>query len=36
MENDVTADIAYMVDQSHNLKHKMEAMIQTACTAQEL
>lgn len=30
------ADIAYMVDQSHNLKGKMEAMIQTVCTAQEL
>jgi L-rhamnose isomerase/sugar isomerase len=25
-----------MVDQSHNLKGKMEAMIQTVCTAQEL
>src|SRR5579872_1678076 len=30
------ADVAYMVDQSHNLKGKMEAMIQTVCTAQEL
>ncbi len=30
------ADIAYMVDQSHNIKGKMEAMIQTAMTAQEL
>jgi L-rhamnose isomerase / sugar isomerase len=29
-------DIAYMVDQSHNLKPKVEAMIQTAVTAQEL
>jgi L-rhamnose isomerase/sugar isomerase len=28
--------IAYMVDQSHNLKPKIEAMIQTATTAQEL
>src|SRR5438270_3366435 len=28
--------IAYMVDQSHNLKPKVEAMIQTAITAQEL
>src|SRR5215208_2710686 len=28
--------IAYMVDQSHNLKPKVEAMIQTATTAQEL
>ena len=30
------ADIAYMVDQSHNLKGKIESMIQTVCTAQEL
>jgi L-rhamnose isomerase/sugar isomerase len=30
------ADIAYMVDQSHNLKGKIEAMIQTVCMAQEL
>jgi L-rhamnose isomerase/sugar isomerase len=30
------ADIAYMVDQSHNLKGKIEAMIQTVCIAQEL
>jgi L-rhamnose isomerase/sugar isomerase len=30
------ADIAYMVDQSHNLKDKIEEMIQTAVTAQEL
>jgi L-rhamnose isomerase/sugar isomerase len=29
-------DIAYMVDQSHNLKPKIEAMIQTVTTAQEL
>ncbi|MBL4574886.1 MAG: hypothetical protein JKY51_02150 [Opitutaceae bacterium] len=29
-------DIAYMVDQSHNLKPKIEAMIQTVVTAQEL
>lgn len=28
--------IAYMVDQSHNLKPKIQAMIQTAMTAQEL
>jgi L-rhamnose isomerase/sugar isomerase len=27
---------AYMIDQSHNLKGKMEAMIQTVVTAQEL
>ena len=30
------ADIAYMIDQSHNLKDKIEEMIQTAVTAQEL
>ena len=30
------ADIAYMIDQSHNLKPKIEAMIQTVATAQEL
>jgi L-rhamnose isomerase/sugar isomerase len=29
-------DIAYMIDQSHNLKGKMEAMVQTVATAQEL
>jgi L-rhamnose isomerase / sugar isomerase len=29
-------DIAYMIDQSHNLKPKIEAMIQTVVTAQEL
>jgi L-rhamnose isomerase/sugar isomerase len=29
-------EIAYMVDQSHNLKPKIEEMIQTAMTAQEL
>ncbi|MDX2110430.1 MAG: TIM barrel protein [Verrucomicrobiota bacterium] len=28
--------IAYMIDQSHNLKPKVEAMVQTAVTAQEL
>ena len=28
--------IAYMIDQSHNLKPKIEAMIQTVTTAQEL
>jgi len=30
------ADIAYMIDQSHNLKNKIEAMIQTVMTAQQL
>ena len=29
-------DIAYMIDQSHNLKGKIEAMIQTVAMAQEL
>lgn len=29
-------DIAYMIDQSHNLKGKVEAMVQTVSTAQEL
>ncbi len=31
-----TPDIAYMIDQSHNLKPKVQAMIQTVLTAQEL
>jgi L-rhamnose isomerase/sugar isomerase len=35
-ETGCRADIAYMVDQSHNLKGKIEAMIQTVMTAQEL
>ena len=35
-ETGAKADIAYVVDQSHNLKGKIEAMIQTALTAQEL
>ena len=30
------ADIAYMIDQSHNLKGKIEATVQTVVTAQEL
>jgi L-rhamnose isomerase/sugar isomerase len=34
-EKDVSK-IAYMIDQSHNLKPKIEAMIQTAVAAQEL
>jgi L-rhamnose isomerase/sugar isomerase len=29
-------DIAFMIDQSHNLKGKMEAMVQTVVTAQEI
>ena len=35
-ETGKTADIAYMIDQSHNLKGKIEAMIQTVTTAMEL
>jgi L-rhamnose isomerase/sugar isomerase len=35
-ETGAPADVAYMVDQSHNLKPKIEEMIQTAATAQEL
>ena len=30
------SEIAFMIDQSHNLKGKMEAMVQTVMTAQEL
>lgn len=33
---DRAAQVAYMVDQSHNLKGKIEAMVQTVSTAQEL
>src|SRR5438874_2936688 len=29
-------DVAFMIDQSHNLKGKIEAMVQTVCAAQEL
>ena len=32
----VLADVPFMIDQSHNLKPKMEAMVQTVCVAQEL
>ena len=35
-EQDREPDLAYMVDQSHNLKGKIEAMVQTVRTAQEL
>ena len=35
-ETGAAADIAYMIDQSHNLKGKIEAMIQTVTMAQEL
>ena len=34
--SEVIDDIAFMIDQSHNLKGKMEAMVQTVATAQEL
>ncbi len=29
-------DIAYMIDQSHNIKPKVQAMVQTVCRVQEL
>jgi L-rhamnose isomerase/sugar isomerase len=35
-ETGLRPDIAYMIDQSHNLKGKIEAMIQTVMMAQEL
>jgi len=35
-ESGQRADIAFMIDQSHNLKGKIEAMIQTVTTAMEL
>jgi L-rhamnose isomerase/sugar isomerase len=35
-EKGKAADIAFMIDQSHNLKGKIEAAIQTVVTAQEL
>ncbi len=35
-ETGKSTDIAYMVDQSHNLKRKIEAMIQTVIMAQQL
>ena len=35
-ETERSPEIAFMVDQSHNLKGKIEAMIQTVCVAQEL
>ena len=35
-ERGARADIAYMIDQSHNLKGKIEAMIQTVMMAQQL
>ncbi len=35
-DSEVAGDVAYMIDQSHNIKGKMEAMVQTVVTAQEL
>ena len=35
-ETKTSPDIAYMIDQSHNLKDKIEAMIQSVTMAQEL
>jgi len=35
-ETGAPVDVAFMIDQSHNLKGKMEAMVQTVCTAQEI
>jgi L-rhamnose isomerase / sugar isomerase len=35
-ETGSVVDVAYMIDQSHNLKGKMEAMVQTVATAQEI
>lgn len=35
-DSDGLAQTAFMIDQSHNLKGKMEAMVQTVCAAQEL
>lgn len=36
VDTEERSDIAFMIDQSHNLKGKVEAMVQTVCTAQEL
>jgi L-rhamnose isomerase/sugar isomerase len=35
-ETSITTDVPFMIDQSHNLKGKIEAMIQTVSAAQEL
>jgi L-rhamnose isomerase / sugar isomerase len=35
-DDETRAGVAFMIDQSHNLKGKMEAMVQTVITAQEL
>jgi L-rhamnose isomerase / sugar isomerase len=36
VDDGLAIDIAYMIDQSHNLKGKIEAMVQTVVMAQEL
>ena len=36
VDDGLEIEIAYMIDQSHNLKGKIEAMVQTVVTAQEL
>ncbi|MFP5249967.1 MAG: TIM barrel protein [Acidobacteriota bacterium] len=36
LSDGMAIDIAYMIDQSHNLKGKIEAMVQTVVAAQEL
>jgi L-rhamnose isomerase/sugar isomerase len=33
---EASRDVAYMIDQSHNMKHKLEAMVQSVVAAQEL
>jgi L-rhamnose isomerase / sugar isomerase len=35
-KSSASANVAFMIDQSHNLKGKMEAMVQTVSTAQEI
>jgi L-rhamnose isomerase/sugar isomerase len=35
-QTEAAANVAFMIDQSHNLKGKMEAMVQTVATAQEI
>jgi L-rhamnose isomerase / sugar isomerase len=35
-QDGLSHEVAYMIDQSHNLKGKIEAMVQTVLTAQEL
>jgi L-rhamnose isomerase/sugar isomerase len=36
VDDGLELDIAFMIDQSHNLKGKMEAMVQTVMTAQDI